>query len=816
MTKTLWTTRRTLQRSQPGGTPTGVTTSALARFSAVGEVFSTLTGTTEADRDKIYDAGAFSPAADFLGRLVTIRNTPDDSGISTTTKKLENNTYRVKFVDPSFNFIRLEGVRFEDEGLAVAYTIHASCTFSVSAGDAIFPIDEGPLGPGGPPGPAERTNTGPTIMKGLFFPSPVDQALRATPFTVTDRISSISLRISDTFDRLVNVPLEGSLEWILKDRPAYTYQDWYKQCHRFIISCGWSVLQSRGRNDGVGAGRRIVHDTIYFSNGEDEDQALYARFVCLHRSNNADGTDTQNVVGFDFAMFSIWDPAHADSVGINRGNGVNACGHSMSTNVNNTNAEQADGLNTTNSHETFFSPDNNDGSFVNAAIRWSNEDAVVTPTQDGPRFRPNNLNTPAGGEIMEIGYTFYGDKNGIVIFSEAAQVGTGMLHFGKLDLLPSGNPNNFTLTSRVQAGGSVTLRTGDTVDPESPPSGPAYIAGDFVQLVGQTVNAGVVATTSHNGEYVETVAIASFPGRLSSTGQIVCVAGASLADGELTVINDGEGNTETFEHDDNASVGGGNIPIDISTGTPDADDIRDLYIAAIIGSTLNITPSIDGSGLVLLTHNTLGDVGDVPMTTNAGGGFAVFGMNGGGFSFQVLNLLEDYEPGALVGEDPQPIFIANPHRTDPFSSVVGTSKPGTGVTSNQSIRFGNRSNHNDATYHDHNGPSMAVNGNGFGGILKPAGLENARQIDPSERTGRFSIVPILALDPSGGQVRGTLPHWRLASVRMREFRFVEDRDGFFFWILPDVGLTKSSSVVAGEAHPWQAVLGPMPKAMAVV
>lgn len=162
MTLTMRSTRR-LYQSNPNGIADGAVSNPLDRQAGTDGQFVTQ---TEEDRQRIYVAGQFMPAANYVGRILSMNNTPPESGTA-GTRKHDKSWFRISEVDPAGNWARLEGFRAEDAGQGVHWTVHASVDFS--AASAVFSVDEGPLGPNSAPHPKKRTNPGPTVGQAVFF-----------------------------------------------------------------------------------------------------------------------------------------------------------------------------------------------------------------------------------------------------------------------------------------------------------------------------------------------------------------------------------------------------------------------------------------------------------------------------------------------------------------------------------------------------------------------------------------------------------------------------------------------------------------------
>jgi hypothetical protein len=821
MTKTFRSSTREYQKSPPGA-PDGVTSNPLARVTGSNGAFSVA---TEQARTQLVDTtfGAFA-AATHEGRLITLRNTPPAaSAVNSGQQLAENWTFRIlQVVD--VNTIVLEGFRTDVAGTGIQWTIHASCDLTCASAD--FPQDTGPTGTDGDG--EDRSNSGPAEWQAVAFPTATDARLRFYPFWVTRRTSSTVLRISDPFDNLVTFPAEASLQWHLRDRPAYTYEQLFKIIHQFLLHCGWELWQFRGKNNGVGAGGDFndnvycVHDIIYRSLGEDDGTVMFLRFAMFHRNSNGDGTDNQGNWGFDMAMYSAWDRAFASvsvpgAVGstlANLGNGINALSSHISTLTTNRWAAQADVVNTGNNGEPYFAPDNGlaGSAFGTYVAQSSPYDALAA----NRLFRPNNLGTPEGGGLADINYCFFGSRDEFHIWLSVRGWGQSFLSGGRLQVRADANGNNFATNFSAANGSNVLLRIGGpgTANGTNPTTTtPPYQIGDRIQTVGQTVNSPIVPGTSHAGEFIDSSVITDLPGLVGAIGILICPAGSAIADGNTFILNDGTNPAVTFEFDSDASV------VETSTlravtfsGASTADQIRDAIVTAVTGApALNISASGTISARVDLTNSTAGGSGNIPIVdTNNIFLTGTEGMDGGGYAIEIATLNNPIAAGALVGEDPQPMFFFRPNAVATVFSTTGGTQ---GV-----YRVSNRSNFQNATYRDHNGPNgTPPNANGFNALADLAGLSgtDTRDINPNERSGRFGAVAILCRDSDGGQLRGSMRYCRAANPRVGTHKLIRDRNADWHMLLP---LRDAVDPDGQEITDEEIVLaiGPMPNAMVII
>jgi hypothetical protein len=807
MPKTFRRTGQVYQRHPINGTPDGVISNSLAKETITGEVFSASTGTGEADRDKFYAAGAFTPPADYEGRYVRLYQTPPDGGLAAADRtgfRHEDQIVLIKSVDGAGNFVRLEGCRFEDDSTAATLPIKMDVLASAdfSAASANFPAE-----------PHTSTDAGPVVHQVIALPNPANKTLQLVPFVIGKRTSATAVRISDLFGVLGTIPTESTLEWFLKDRPAYSHRDLHMQIVRFILDCGWTLVANRGRwlaAQTTGVQRIFYDDMVFFSDGEDSEKAMYLRYSFHHRNNLNNGTDNGNNWGHSFAMFSKWDPTISPAAGsLDRGDGAGINPLCLQPAVNTARNYHAgwDRHDGTTNQEPLWSPDEGNGGICPFGGVTTHRESWFSKAVQYTTHIPHPLKDPKGGDFQEINYVMFGDKDEIAIWAISEGFGISNVLMGSLEPLPSQIQKNYTTTAPTPAGSNSVVRVG-TSDPTAPPSGPGYQVGDNLQLVGQKINVGHDwQNLLHTGEFIETAFIQGIA-QVGAVGKLTCVARASLVDNTDTFsIDDGEGNNITFYFDVDGLGGGAGVAIDVSTGPGGDSDIAVFVRDAINGSALNMVATANGADVDLL-HNTVNS----PATDKSSGtkiteavndpGFTIEDMAGSGFGITVDVLNSAYAEGALAGEDPQPMFMAAPqNHTTPYNS------------NQNSIRLSNRARHGNVTYFDHNGQNDGGNtGLGFAAIMQMVPLEGLSELDPSTRTNRFGLLGFFARDTNGNQWRGRLRYMHLLSKRVRPHRFIRDRDGNYYYTVPSKQLRNQTTT---DVTTGTIALGPMPQALAI-
>lgn len=117
---------------------------------------------------------------------------------------------------------------------------------------------------------------------------------------------------------------------------------------------------------------------------------------------------------------------------------------------------------------------------------------------------------------------------------------------------------------------------------------------------------------------------------VQATGTIFTIDSLYHIDGENFILNDGINTPVAFEFDDDSSVSGGAVAVDI-TGSVDANVMRDRIITAIngVGGTLHITAYSGGAAQVNLIHDLVDTRGNqTSSTTVANTNFAISNMSG--------------------------------------------------------------------------------------------------------------------------------------------------------------------------------------------
>jgi hypothetical protein len=278
-------------------------------------------------------------------------------------------------------------------------------------------------------------------------------------------------------------------------------------------------------------------------------------------------------------------------------------------------------------------------------------------------------------------------------------------------------------------------------------------------------------------------------------------------------IHDGT-SAYVFEFDKNGSFT--DIQVNLS-GLTTANEVRDALISAINGSAIEVTASNGGAGIVALVNDTVGGAGNVTITeTVANAGFIVDGMNGGGYSIEVAALAESYRTGALVGEDPQPAYIASLFMT--ASGTVDITQYDVTTAAIIPVVLLNRARGNAATYRDGPAPNIGLtaanNSFGHSALLTKVGASSSQELNPSSRTGRFALMPLTVRDYSGAQLRGRLKFTRLMNWRGGTEKVVRDRTGgYHVLVMGHAPLQLAAGTL--DALKYSIAFGPMPRGMAV-
>lgn len=147
-------------------------------------------------------------------------------------------------------------------------------------------------------------------------------------------------------------------------------------------------------------------------------------------------------------------------------------------------------------------------------------------------------------------------------------------------------------------------------------------------------------------------------GTVASTGSIICVARASLVDGQTFTLDDGVNPAKVFEFDLISNGGSpGNVIVDLPVTVSSATQVRDAMVTAINGAGLFIEATPFNPGAVILLKNPRGF--NIAITeTVANAGFIVSGMSNGvqpeneNYLFELgATLAADYDTGLTPYED---------------------------------------------------------------------------------------------------------------------------------------------------------------------
>lgn len=102
---------------------------------------------------------------------------------------------------------------------------------------------------------------------------------------------------------------------------------------------------------------------------------------------------------------------------------------------------------------------------------------------------------------------------------------------------------------------------------------------------------------------------------VKATGSLTFVAagvGVGIEDGDTVTIDDGLGNSDTYEFDTDASVEVGNIAVTI-TASATASAVRTAFLAATASGTADVTYTSGAGTSVDIVNNNFGSAGNVPI-----------------------------------------------------------------------------------------------------------------------------------------------------------------------------------------------------------
>lgn len=210
-------------------------------------------------------------------------------------------------------------------------------------------------------------------------------------------------------------------------------------------------------------------------------------------------------------------------------------------------------------------------------------------------YRTSGLDKPADGQITAIepsrlsdGETFTipdGSTTKTFEFDDDASVTPGNV---AVDISSATTVEDVVTAMRTAINGA-----GMNLNAEFAHTKPTYLGGGVVGGVLNIFNTDTSITTAANRDaqnvgITDTVEDEGFVHRgmegarlTKAIGHINCVKAAQLVDGEtISIPSVGANPAETYEFDDDASVGAGNVAIDISSAT-DEEDVADAIVTAI-------------------------------------------------------------------------------------------------------------------------------------------------------------------------------------------------------------------------------------------
>lgn len=147
------------------------------------------------------------------------------------------------------------------------------------------------------------------------------------------------------------------------------------------------------------------------------------------------------------------------------------------------------------------------------------------------------------------------------------------------------------------------------------------------------IHPAVIFEFDSNGSTTVGTTPVTFIAGTAASGTLTATAAdpvTGIAVGDTFVVSDGV-TPKTFEFETGGGVTPGNVSVLLPSATATANQVKTAILAALVGSTLNIT-STSGVGLTIdLVNNTLGTAGNVAITETFVNGVSLFpsGMSGG-------------------------------------------------------------------------------------------------------------------------------------------------------------------------------------------
>jgi hypothetical protein len=753
----------------------------------VGGATGTISPCDETKRDYFYIPSGYSFASADIGRLVKITNSPQPAsspqgtGATAGTKKYDNWVFRIANVISS-TLIQLEGVRFEDQSTAgsgtVNWTLMACAQFTSSESGVSFSSD-----------PVAGTG-GSCIDRDLSipFPSSSNVLLKYTAWRIGSVLDSTDIIINDWTGNVQSFPTGSSLTWILHDRQAITYEDLYMKIHRWKFACGWTVKGAKATGTIVAGASPVSGDwiTIWdglqrrtweWNNSTPGTNHTAVAFVAANANTNAtnlaaaiNGTGQLTAVAVGSTVTVTGNIAYARSNTLtytNSGSSANSFG----TITGMTGGADPGQFRGRNNGITTAAGQVNDGLMQDIIYFSSGELEPSNPKRMFLRFIKYNTNSTGNGlsSVMGFDWAHFQGWN--------AAYNNGTTHNPGNGINPLKNP--FDSNFGIRGASSATVAPTSGISSSNP--GWGQYSGSSGTLSSVFINAslgegyaeglangfGVFGGEQIGIDYV----LIGDKDELQLYAEIDGSGASYIGMGSVKEVNQ---NSQRFMVKA-AATAGSSVQINVGPNLDPAGVVSPRDGGTAITIPYQVGDELQTAGLTVNASPPTGGAFIESGSITATGNVAASATNpdGQNFYIQVATLNKSYAVGDIVGEEAMPMyFYYGPHALS-----VGTS--GT-------VRFQNAAQNNDATFFDWDNTGTTSTTDGFDGVdgFGTIGSNVITELNPNHRGGRFGLVPISMRNTNQGEFRGTMRYFWIMTDRLGTWRWIVDRSGNFYYIVP--------------------------------